>query len=98
MFNQQLRPTWPTLFRSLCFVSADISRETHEFLLAFLFASQTHLFSVDDHHIVAGVNVRSKYRLPFATKKICHRHGDTAKRPVLRINDVPFSLYLTRLG
>src|SRR5580692_3320626 len=98
MFNQQLRPTLPTLFRGLCFVSADVSRETHEFLLHFLFASQTHFFSIDNHHIVAGIDVWSKYRLPFTTKKIRHRHGDTTKRAVFRINDVPFSLYLARLG
>src|SRR5208282_970072 len=98
MFNQQLRPTLPTLFRGLCFVPADISRETHELLLDFLFASQTHFFSIDDHHKVAGIDVRSKYRFPFAAKKICHRHSDTTKRLVLRINDVPFSLYLARLG
>src|SRR5690348_5575688 len=98
MFNQQFWPALPTLLRGLCFVATDISRETHKFLLDFLFAGQTHFFSIDYYYKVAGIDVRSKYRLSFATKKICRHHGDATKRLVLRINDVPFSLHLARLG
>ena len=61
--------TGTTSAHVLGFVPADETGKTHESLLLFLFAGDTHFLSVDDDNEVAGIDMRSENRLFFAAQK-----------------------------
>jgi hypothetical protein len=98
VLDQQLRKALPAMTRQFRFMPADKSGKTRELLLNVFFSRQSDFIGVDDDDKIASVDVRSKDYLAFATEKVCYSHGDTAKRAVLGVNNVPFALDITRFG
>src|SRR3954451_21179164 len=62
-----------------------------------LVAGQRHLAGVDDHHVVAGVDVRGERRLVLATQEGRGVSSQAAQDDVRSVDNVPLTLDLTRL-
>src|SRR5918992_3348698 len=67
-------------------------------LLQEFVARQDDLRCVDDHDVIAGVQVRSKVRLVFASQTLSDLGRETSKDDPVGIDEPPLARYLTRFG
>ena len=64
----------------------------HVFLGRFLFAGQADLLRIDDHHKIAGVQMRRVDGFVFTAQNIGNLYGQTAQHGAIGINHVPLAL------
>ena len=64
----------------------------HELLVGLFFASNGHLFGINDNDKVAGIEMRSEDRLVLSAENICDLDGQTAQDSAIGINHMPLAL------
>ena len=78
--------------------AARVARVAVVELLGQLGAGEGHLVGVDDDDEVAHVHVGGEGRLVLAAQQGCHVAGETAEDDVVRVDDQPVRLDVSRLG
>ena len=69
------------------------ARVGHELLLGFLLAGQENLLGIDDHHEIAGIQVRRIDRFVPAAQDVGCLNGQASQHRAIGIDHVPLAFF-----